>query len=432
VAESSVILFALFFIFMFILSAFFSASETAYSSVNKIRLKRFVEEGRKGSKKALDLAKDFNKTISAILIGGNIVDIVMTSAAAGILSVLMGPIGVVYATLLMTVLIILFGEILPKAFVKDKAENFALGAAAWVYFFVFLLSPLTWLTTNLSNYLRGKSRTAALPSVTHDELLSIVETMGEEGELPEVEKDIIGNAVNFSEIEVCEIQTPRVDLFALNVNEPLENVKNLMLKNHYSRVPIYEGTFDNIIGILNEKDFLNHYINDKHVNLRSIMAPPLLIAGSATLMDALKMLQRNKAHLAIVLDEYGGTSGIITLEDILEELVGEIYDEHDDFKEYYTQVEENIYLASGDAYLEELFEKFLRMPYTPESESSTLSGWLFEQFKTLPAVGAALEWGPLRFEVVKVMGQRIDKVRIVKNPNYTFDEEGEDDSVLML
>ncbi|WP_448807510.1 transporter associated domain-containing protein, partial [Aminobacterium colombiense] len=196
--------------------------------------------------------------------------------------------------------------------------------------------------------------------------------------------------------------------------------------------PIYEGTFDNIIGILNEKDFLNHYINDKHVNLRSIMAPPLLIAGSATLMDALKMLQRNKAHLAIVLDEYGGTSGIITLEDILEELVGEIYDEHDDFKEYYTQVEENIYLASGDAYLEELFEKFLRMPYTPESESSTLSGWLFEQFKTLPAVGAALEWGPLRFEVVKVMGQRIDKVRIVKNPNYTFDEEGEDDSVLML
>lgn len=431
-ADSSIILFALFFIFMFILSAFFSASETAYSSVNKIRLKRFAEEGRKGSNKALDLAKDFNKTISAILIGGNIVDIVMTSAAAGTLSVLFGPMGAVYATLLMTVLIILFGEILPKAFVKDKAENFALGASGLVHFFVSLLSPVTWLTTNLSQILRGKDRTDVLPSVTHDELLSIVETMGEEGVLPETEKELIGNAVNFSEIEVCEIQTPRVDLFALNVNEPIENVKNLLLKNHYSRVPIYEGTFDNIVGILNEKDFLNHFIHDDNVEIRSIMTPPLLIAGSATLMDGLKMLQKNKAHLAVVLDEYGGTSGIITLEDILEELVGEIYDEHDDFKEYCTQVEENTYLASGDAYLEELFEKFLRMPYTPGSESSTLSGWLFEQFKTLPAVGASLEWGPLRFDVVKITGQRIQKVRIIRDPDYVFDENGETDNVLML
>jgi len=432
VIDNFVVLFALFFIFMFILSAFFSASETAYSSVNKIRLKRFVEEGRRGSKRALGLAKDFNKTISAILIGGNIVDILMTSAATGILSVIFGPIGAVYATLLMTVLIILFGEILPKAFVKDKAENFALGAASLVHFFVVLLSPLTWLTTRLSQLLRGKDKPAFLPSVTHDELWSIVETMGEEGVLPESEKDLIGSSINFSEIEVCEVQTPRVDLFAVNVNEPIENVKNLLLKNHYSRVPVYEGTFDNIIGILNEKDFLNQYINEGSVNIRSIMSRPLLIAGSATLMDALKMLQQNKAHLAVVLDEYGGTSGIITLEDILEELVGEIYDEHDDFKEYFTQVEENTYLVSGDAYLEDLFETFLHFSHTPESESSTLNGWLFEQFKTLPAVGATLEWGPLRFEVVKVTGQRIQKVRISRDPNYKEPDEEDKERVVIL
>ncbi len=407
--------FIILFILLFALSAFFAAAETAYSGVNKIRMKRFVEEGRPGAPKALELAREFNRTISAILIGGNIVDIVITALATAILTSLFGALGAVYSTLLMTVLIILFGEILPKAFVKDRSEEFALSAASTLKRLVFLLRPFTWFTQELTRLIRRWTPGPAdnLPSVTHDELLAIVDAMNSEGVLPKAERELIENAINFNELEVWEVQSPRVDLFARNIKEPLENVRKLLVKNHYSRVPVYEGTVDNIVGFLNEKDFLSRWGQSEPFDLKGILTRPLLIAGSASLMDAFRILQASRSHMAVVLDEYGGTSGIITMEDLLEELVGDIYDEHDDIKEYFTQVEENVFLVNAEAYLEELFVKFLHRP-CPESESSTFGGWLLEQFKILPEAGAAVEWEDLTFQIAKVAGQRIQKIRVVR------------------
>ncbi|PKL02108.1 MAG: HlyC/CorC family transporter, partial [Synergistetes bacterium HGW-Synergistetes-2] len=320
------------FLFCFVLSAFFSASEMAYSGINKIRVKRFVEEGRPGAVKAQELLRDFNGTLSAILIGGNIVDIFMTALATAVLTTLFGPIGAVYSTLLMTSLIILFGEILPKAFVKDRSEEFALSAAGMLHLLVRLFRPFTNFTRKLAAVLRRWAPGPAdnLPGVTHDELLSIVDAMHEEGVLPGAEQELIGNAISFNELEVWEVQTPRVDLFAINIREPLENVRNLVVKNHYSRVPIYEGTVDNIVGFLSEKDFLAKCVQGEPFELKSVLTRPLLIAGSASLMDAFRILQASRSHMAVILDEYGGTSGIVTMEDLLEELVGDIYDEHDD------------------------------------------------------------------------------------------------------
>jgi CBS domain containing-hemolysin-like protein len=404
------------FLFFFLLSAFFAAAETAYSSINKIRIKRFVEEGRSGALKTHALIRDFGGTISTILIGGNIVDILMTALATATLTSLFGAIGALYATVLMTFLIIVFGEILPKAFVKDRAEEFALSAASLLLLLVWLFRPFTRFTLGLSVLIRRWMPGPAdnLPSVTHDELLAIVDAMQEEGVLPKAERQLIENAINFNELEVWEVQTPRVDLFALNIREPLENIRTMLVNNHYSRVPVYEGTVDNIVGFLNEKDFLARWGQGESFELRSILTRPLLIAGSASLMDTFRILQKSRSHMAVVLDEYGGTSGIVTMEDLLEELVGDIYDEHDDIKENFVQVSENVFLVNAEAYLDELFHSFLRRP-CPESDSSTFGGWLLEQFTILPEVGASVRWEDLTFEIVKMSGQRLQKVRIIRD-----------------
>lgn len=400
---------------LFSLSAFFSASDTAYSSVNKIRLRRFVEEERPGAETAMELARDFNGTISAILIGGNIVDILITSIATAVLTSLFGPIGAVYATILMTILIILFGEIMPKALVKDRAESFALFVAPMVHMFVRLLRPISWLTTKVTMAMRkGKRGMEPIPSVTHDELLGIVDTMGEEGELPASERELVENSVNFNGLEVWEVQTPRVDLFAISVEDDPATVTGLILANHYSRIPVYQGSVDNIVGVLFEKDYLASVIAGERPDIKKLMRRPILIAGSASLMDSLKILRSSRTHMAVVLDEYGGTSGIVTLEDLLEELVGELYDEHDDIKENVTKIEENVYMANGDIYLRHLFENFLKYPEVPDTESTTLSGWLLESFKTLPELGAETTWETFKFQVAKLSGQRIQKVRIFR------------------
>lgn len=418
--------------FLILWSAFFSAADMAYSSLNKVRLRRFVEEGRPGAANTMELVKKFNHTISAILIGGNIVDILNTAIATAALAYLFGPVGALYATAIMSVVIILFGEILPKAFVKNNAENFALKATPVVRFLLFVLHPFIWITIQITEWLRcfsPSSGTDLSPSVTHDELLSIVGDMTAEGTLPYAESELISNAINFNELEVWEIQTPRIDLFALNVHESPEKALSLIVKNHYTRVPVYEGTTDNIIGILNEKIFLEKAAAGKAPQLRSCITKPLLVSGSTSLLDAFRILKTNRTHMAVVLDDYGGTSGIVTLEDLMEELLGEIYDELDDIKEYVTQVQDNIYLASGDVYLEDLFFKFLHMMEIPDTDAPTLNGWLFEQFKVFPELGASLNWRNLQFDVVKVAGQRIMKVRIVVRPDdqETLDDDDEEE-----
>ncbi|EEX48572.1 MULTISPECIES: hemolysin family protein [Jonquetella] len=400
---------------LILLSAFFSAADMAYSSLNKVRLRRFVDEGTPGASRTMELVKDFSRTISVILIGGNVVDILNTAVVTAALASVFGPVGALYSTAIMTVLIIIFCEILPKAFVKDHAETFALRASPAIRLLSVLFKPFTWVTQSITEQLRGLSSSkAASPSVTHDELLSIVDDMAKENTLPRVERELIENAINFNELKVWEVQTPRVDLFALDVDESSELALSLILKNHYTRIPVYEGTTDNIIGVLNEKIVLEKVVAGEPLNLRACMAKPLLVSGETSLLDAFRILKTNRTHMAVVLDDYGGTSGIITLEDLMEELLGEIYDELDDIKEYVTQIDGNAWLAVGDIYIEDLFFKFLGTMEIPDTESPTLNGWMLEEFKVFPELGASIQWGPYSFEVVKTAGQRISRVRITK------------------
>lgn len=415
-----------FVVFILILcSAFFSACDMAYSCLNKVRLRRYVEEKQPGAATAMDLVKDFNRTLSVILIGGNIVDILNTAVVTAALAHWFGPIGALYATGVMTVVIVLFGEILPKAFVKNHAEAFVLRASPLIKFLMILMKPLTWFVQKVTDRL-SKLRQAPVsePGVTHDELLSIVDDMSNEGALPHAESELISNAINFNELQVWEVQTPRIDLFALDVDEDIERAKNLILSNHYTRVPLYQGTIDNIVGILNEKLFLEKISQGQLKSLRSCMTKPLLVSGGTSLLDAFRILKTNRTHLAVVLDDYGGTGGIITLEDLMEELLGEIYDELDDIKEYVTVIDEKSYIAAGDVYMEDLFFKFLKSMNMPDTEAPTLNGWLLEQFKVFPEIGKTVSWGPYKFEVVKLSAQRISRVRVTfaDGPNLSTSE----------
>lgn len=388
----------------------------ALSSVNKVRLRRYVEEKQPGAARALELVKDFNRSISGVLIWGNIVDILNTAVVTAALSQLFGQVGALYATGIMTVIIVLFGEILPKALVKNHAEVFLLRSSFVLKGFIAVLVPVMWLVNRLTNRVSTLGHKSEEPGVTHDELLAILGDMSEEGSLPRAEAELISNAVNFNELQVWEVQTPRVDLFALNVDEDIERAKNLVLSNHYTRVPLYSGTTDNIVGILNEKVFLEKLARGELKSLRSCMQKPLMVSGGTSLLDAFRILKTNRTHMAVVLDDYGGTSGIVTLEDLMEELLGEIYDELDDIKEYVTVIDENTYVATGDVYLEDLFFKFLKSMVIPDTDAPTLNGWLIEQFKVFPEIGAALTWNDFEFHVVKVAGQRITRVRVIKRP----------------
>lgn len=410
-------------LFLIFWSAFFSASDMAISSVNKVRLRRYAEEKQPGALKAMELVKEFNRSISSILIWGNIVDILNTAVVTAVLSHAFGPIGALYATALMTVIIVLFGEILPKALVKNHAERFLLASAGLLTVLNALVSPLLWAINLLTNKVSTMGHHSIEPGVTHDELLTIVGDMSEEGTLPRAEAELISNAVNFNELQVWEVQTPRIDLFALNVDEKIERAQRLILSNHYTRVPLYEGTTDNIVGILNEKVFLEKLCRGELTNLRSCMQKPLLVSGGTSLLDAFRILKTNRTHMAVVLDDYGGTSGIVTLEDLMEELLGEIYDELDDIKEYVTAIDEQTYVATGDVYLEDLFFKFLKSMVIPDTDAPTLNGWLIEQFKVFPEVGATLTWNQYEFQVIKVAGQRITRVRVICPPKEQINSE---------
>ncbi|KSU88754.1 hemolysin family protein [Priestia flexa] len=397
---------------LILLSAFFSSAETAFSSVNKIRLKNYADEKRRGSKKALLITENFDQALSTILIGNNIVNIAASSISAKVaIDLFGGNSALVISTVVMTILILIFGEVLPKSLAKEHAESFTLMISGILYFLIKVLTPISYLfvllKSGVSKLFTGKEYS---PSVTEEEIKVMVDLSEEEGVIDNQEKELVHRSLEFNEIVVGQILKPRIDMVAIEVNQPIDEIKEIFLEERYSRIPVYEDNIDNIIGILSERDFLTYLVQEKEVNLRELVREPMFVVESMKISVLLPELQKNKVHMAIVVDEFGGTSGLVTLEDILEEIVGEIWDEHDEAVRYVDQISETEFEFNTEIPLDD-FLKYVEVP-APESSYHTLGGWIFEQFERVPVAGDFFSYEGVTFTIKEVENRRIRKVNV--------------------
>lgn len=418
-------------IFLLAASAFFSSTETAFSSVNLIRLRNYMEEKKKGAKKAVYIAEKFDVTLTTILIGNNFVNISATTIGAFILGkTIMNPtVANIVNTFLMTVIVLIFGEILPKTYGKENPEKVALRSSGAMYAVIKILWPISWLFIKLNNSIKKNKKPAGEnPYVTEAELESIIDVMEDEGVIEEEDADLIQNAISLNDRTVFDIMTPRVDVIAIDINDSVDTIKNLFFDNQFSRMPVYRDDKDHMIGILSERDFFTAILKNETVDLSKIISEPYYVSKKTKVNDLIKDMQKTKKHLAIVSDEYGGTSGIVTMEDALEELVGEIYDEYDEVADLIiSQIDDNHYSLSANMELEELFEK-LKLGATPISNYSTVGGFVYELCEDLPFEGKVIHYTSvyeeidlenpveikydLEFTVKKVENRRIRSVEL--------------------
>lgn len=398
------------------MSAVFSGAETAFSSVNKIRLKNYAAQGNKRAEKALKIANSFDNALTTILIGNNIVNILSTSISTVLFTSLLGPGGVGVATAVMTVLVLIFGEITPKSYAKSHAESVSLVIAEPLWLLMKLLTPVVFLFKILQNAMKPKKEQ---PTVTEDELKYMIEEIEEQGVLEEQESDLVRSALEFDEITVDEILIPRVNVVAVERNEDFSRIKDIFITEMYSRLPVYEKSVDNIIGIITNKNFFR-LVNEGKEDISEIIQDVIHLSDLKLISEALKEMQKNKMHMAVVLDQYGGTKGIITLEDIIEELVGEIYDENDEVIDTFVKTGENEYEVSGELSIGDLLENLGLPENEIESSGNTVGGWVMELLGHVAEEGETAESGAFRLTVISVEDKKIQKIRLVIS---TADEE---------
>ncbi len=414
-------------IFCVLFSGYFSATETAFSSLNRIRIKNLAEKGDKKAKLVLDLLENFDSLLSTILIGNNIVNIACASVATLLFVRLLGEEqGPSVATLVITIVVLVFGEVTPKSIAKENPEKFAMFAAPFLNLLMIILTPFNFLFIQWKKLISRIFHTETEHSITEEELLTIVEEAEQEGRIDEQESSLIRSAIEFSEQEAIDILTPRIDIVGVPYDATKEEIAAVFTDTNYSRLPVYKETMDHIVGIIYQKDFYN-VVYDKGGNIESIIRPALYITESKKIGELLQELQHKKSHIAIVLDEYGGTTGIVTLEDILEELVGEIWDEHDEVINEIEKVSETEYIVHGSTNLEDLFEA-LDMgrkidEEVEEMEVVTVSGWVMEEvLERIPVKGDVGTWQNLEVTVLEMDENRVEKIKLVINEEAASEE----------
>ena len=397
------------------LSAYFSATETAFTSLNRIRLRTKAENGDRRAARTLELADEYDKLLSTILIGNNIVNNVATTIGAVLFIKLVGAArGPTVSAIVLTVVILIFGEVSPKSLAKESPESWAMFAAPLLRLFVLILTPANFLFTQWKRLLGRVFRHSGDDGITEEELVGMVDQAQTEGGLDEHESDLIRNAIEFNDLEVSEILTPRVDLVAAEEDSTMEEVASLFAESGYSRIPIYHETIDNIVGVVHEKDFYAARYRGETM-LKNIKSPVFYTTGNTKISELLRILQKNKAHMAVVVDEYGGTEGIATLEDILEELVGEIWDEHDEVIETFQKQADGSYLIACSADLDDMYDLF---QVKGTCDAATVSGWVMEQVGRVPEVGDHFQAEGLDVTVTKVEHRRVleIQVRVLEEP----------------
>ena len=405
---------------LLVLSALFSGCETAYSTVNKIRLKNCAQKGSRKAAKALKIAEHFENALTAILIGNNVVNILSASLSTVLFTKMIGKGGVGIATAVMTVLVLIFGEITPKSFAKNHAEQWALAFAAPLSALMFILKPIVWVFQLLQKLFRPKTNQ---PSVTEDELKTIIDEIQEQGVLERQESELVRSALEFDEITVDQILIPRVNVTAIEKNTPFEEIKQKFLTEMYSRIPVYEKNIDNIIGVITHKSFFR-LMNEGKEDISDIIQEVIHISDLKLISEALKEMQKNKMHMAVVMDQYGGTKGIITMEDIIEELVGDIYDEEDEVVQNVVRMGENSYEVSGELSISDMLEDLGLPEDMIDSSSNSVGGLAMELLGHIPIEGEKAEYKNLELTVTSVDETKVDKVIVTILPQ---EDEQEDE-----
>lgn len=394
-----------------ILSAYFSATETAFSSANSTRLKTLAEKGSKKAKLACELLEHYDKLLSTILIGNNIVNILMASIGTVLFVRHYGDAGATISTVVVTVVVLVFGEISPKSVAKDCAERFAMFSAPILQVFLFVLTPLNFLFSLWKKLLAKVFRLNGESKMSQEELLMLVDEVQQDGSIDKNEGELLKNAIDFSEQQAQDILIHRVDLAALPITASKEEVAALFTETKYSRLLIYQDSIDHILGTVHQKDFyVGCGITEKP--LEEIIVPPLFVLENEPISRLLKTLQKAKTHVAVVVDEYGGTCGIVTMEDILEELVGEIWDEHDEIEVFIRKTGANTFLVDAGMDFDE-FAAYFQLK--ADSEMTSVSGWVMEQFGRVPESGERISAGPLDVLVTKVDNHRIEEIQITQH-----------------
>ena len=404
---------------MMAFSALFSGTETAYSSVNKLRLKNYESQGNKKAAKALKLANRFDEVLTAVLIGNNIVNIAASSVSTLLFVSIFGSKGAGLSTAVVTVLVLVFCEVLPKSYAKKNAEKISLAFASPLWVLIVLLKPCVWALNKLSSLF---SKGDEAPTVTEDELKYMIDEIEEEGVIEEQESELVKSALEFDEISVEEILIPRVKMIGVDVTDTIDEIKETFTREMYSRLPVYEKSLDNIIGIITNKAFFKMLIEGKD-DIRGIIQEVPHIADTKLISEAMRSMQRSKVHLAIVTDQYGGTKGMITLEDIIEELVGEIYDEDDEIITNIVRLADNKYECAGDLNISDLLETLGLDEDMIVTGYSTVGGWITEILEHIPEAGESADSGVFRLTAAEVSEQNVEKVVIEVLPTETPDGE---------
>lgn len=420
-------------IILIMLSGYFSASEMAFTSVNKIRLMNMEANGNKRAGAVLRATENFDKLLSTVLVGNNIVNITSASIATLFFNSLIksANLATTVSTVVMTVVVLIFGEITPKLFAKEKPEACAMLFYPLLKMLMIVLTPINLIFSGWKWLLRKIFKFKKTSTITEGELLTIVETAENEGELQEHESQLIRSAIEFEDLDVKDIMIPRINVIAVEENSDMESVYDKFVQHGFSRMPVYAENIDAVVGIIHEKDFYA-LLHDGGKDIKSIIQSSVCVSSSMKISTVLRMLQKAKVHMAIVVDEFGGTEGIVTLEDILEELVGEIYDEHDEIEILFKKVDDKTFIVSGDENVEDMYEK-LDLSAPDDTESTTVSGYITELMDKIPQTGEKLTLKNIEIEVTKASAKHVQEVKVTlleneeeeKNSKNRSDEEEE-------
>jgi len=406
------------------LSAFFSGTETAFTSFNKNRMKTLAQDGNKKAKAVLDIEDRYEKFLSTILVGNNIVNITATTISGIMFANLLkgnAELAPTVSTIVMTVVVLLFGEITPKTLAKDFAESYAMSTCHIVRFVMAILTPITFIFSLWKKLIGVIFKVEAVDIVTEDEILTMVEEAENDGEIDEHESELIKSAIEFNDLEVDAILTPRVDIVAVASDTPIDEILDTYRQSGFSRLPVYEETIDNIVGVIHEKDF-NKMIHDGGKDINEIVHGVICITGGMKISKLLREFQAAKTHMAVVVDEYGGTAGLVTMEDVLEGLVGEIWDEHDEVIETLRQLDETTYIINGSSALNDIADICVFSDEELEA-NATVNGFVLDNIQKVPEVGDSFDYENFTFEVIKVDGRRAEEIKLTVNPVEDGDED---------
>ena len=407
-------------VILILCAAYFSASEAAFQSASKIKLKNLANKGTTRAENVLKLLEHNKLFLPSLLVAKIIFQITAITVSLMLFQLLFIEIGTLVSTIVMIILIIIFTEILPKTIATHFDEQFAMNNITVLKVVALLLKPLTFFFSLWEKLCHSFFRTEEDNSYTGEELITMIEEVEKDGNIDAREGELIISAIEFNEAEVQDIYTPRVDVVAVDIDWDIERIEEVFLNNPYSRLPIYEESIDNIIGFIHGRD-LQKLAKTRKGSIKDIIQDPIRVSESMKISELLKIIQKNKSHLAIVIDEYGGTEGIVTLEDIIEELVGDIWDEHDEVVVDIEQISDNSYLVDGGAYVDDVFE-LLDVHDDTEYDANTISGWISEHFNRIPEKGETIRYKNLLITVLDADDRTVDKLKI-DYEIYPVDEE---------